>query len=130
MHKPQSNWKIHKCNDNCSGWERPYITGSFFCRLSEHGGLQRGLHLPGNPITAAVIRKAIKLTHCINLSFANEHNFKQNYAMLNQKVLPLNFFIHNWHHISLFFVMMPPSSVYQTRTFLLFTLASLHQGDN
>jgi len=48
----------------------------------------RGLNLPGNPITAAVIRKAIKLTHCISFSFANEHNFKQNFAMVNQKFPP------------------------------------------
>ena len=39
------------------------------------------------PITAAAFRKAIKDTHCIQFIYANEHNFKQNYAMLNQKVL-------------------------------------------
>ena len=39
-----------------------------------------------NPTTAAAFRKAIKDTHCIKFIFANEHNLKQNYAMINQKV--------------------------------------------
>jgi len=38
------------------------------------------------PTTAAAFRKAIKDTHCIKFIFANEHNFEQNYAMINQKV--------------------------------------------
>jgi len=45
-----------------------------------------GLHPSGNPITAAAYRKAIKDTHCIQFIFANEHNFKQNYATFNQNV--------------------------------------------
>ena len=46
----------------------------------------RGLHPSGYPITAAVFSKGIKEMHCIKFIFANEHNFKQNYAMVNQKV--------------------------------------------
>jgi len=45
-----------------------------------------GLHPPGNPIIAAVIRKAITETHCIRFIFANEYDFKQDYGMVNQKV--------------------------------------------
>jgi len=45
-----------------------------------------GLHPSGNPITPAVFTKAIKETHCIKFNFGNEHNFKQNYATVNQKV--------------------------------------------
>jgi hypothetical protein len=41
---------------------------------------------PGNRITAAVFSKGIRETNCIKLIFANEHNFKQNYAIVNQKV--------------------------------------------
>jgi len=44
------------------------------------------MHPPGNRITAAVFSKEIKEIHCIKFIFANEHNFKQNYAMVNQKV--------------------------------------------
>jgi len=54
----------------------------WICRLYH----TEGLHPPGNPITAALIRKAIKVTDCIRFIFPNEHNFKQNYAMVNQKV--------------------------------------------
>ena len=46
----------------------------------------RGLQPSGNPITAAVFSKGIKETHCIKFVFANEHNIRQNYAMVNQKV--------------------------------------------
>jgi hypothetical protein len=65
-----------------------YITGSFLCCLSEYGTFYRieSLHPPGNPIAAAVLRKAIKVTHCINIIFATGHNFEQNYAMVNEKV--------------------------------------------
>jgi len=63
-----------------------YIKGSFFCHLSEHGGFITQRHPAGNPTTAAVSSRGIKETHCIKFIFANEHNFKQNYATVNQKV--------------------------------------------
>jgi len=45
-----------------------------------------GMHPPGNPIIAAVNRKAIKETCCIRYIFVKVHYFKQNYGMVNQKV--------------------------------------------
>ena len=78
-----------------------------------------GLHPPCYPITATVIRKEIKVTHCIRFIFGNEHNFTQNYAMVNQKYPP------KLYHTFLLFAVMLPSFVCQSITFILTTLPTL-----
>jgi len=55
--------------------------------------------------------------------FANEHNFETKLSNVESKSTLLNFFILKCHHISLLFVMMPLSALYQNRTFSSFHFA-------